>query len=111
MFTKSIVGSLSILAIAAATLPAMAVPINSLPRSGKVLRMVNGDIMCYVDLKDAKGKKHNLGATFEICEQQEKYLNRKVSITYKRMKVSNCQSAEPCGKTRWENLIVKLKLS
>jgi hypothetical protein len=65
--------------------------------------------MCYVDLIDRRGKKYNLGANFEICNQT-KFLDRQVRITYQRNKVNDCQSNEPCGKTRVENLIVKLKL-
>jgi hypothetical protein len=79
------------------------------PSSAKVLTLTNGDLMCYVDLIDARGKKYNLGADFEIC-QQSQFLNKRVQLTYKRGKVNDCQSAEPCGKTRVENLIVKMKL-
>jgi hypothetical protein len=82
---------------------------NSYPTSAKVLTLTNGDLMCYVDVIDASGKKYNLGAGFEIC-QQSQFLNKRVQLTYKRGKVNDCQSAEPCGKTRIENLIVKMKL-
>jgi hypothetical protein len=116
MFAKSIASlapaaigsSLSILALSLTALPSNA---SILPKSGTVLTITNGDLMCYVELRDLKGKKHNLGATFELCEQPNKFLNRRVQLTYKRMKVNDCQSAEPCGKTRWENLVVKLKVS
>jgi hypothetical protein len=50
-----------------------------------------------------------LGAVFEICEQAKKFQNKKVTLTYKKIRVSDCQSAEPCGKTRKEMLIVKMK--
>jgi hypothetical protein len=79
------------------------------PTSGKVLTLTNGDLMCYVDVVDARGKKYNLGADFEIC-QQSQFLNKRVQLTYKRGSVNDCQSAEPCGKSRIENLIVKMKL-
>lgn len=82
---------------------------NSLPASGKVLTLTNGDLMCYVDISNA-GKKYHLGADFSICNQN-KFLNRQVQLTYKASKVNDCQSNEPCGKTRIENLIVKMKLS
>jgi hypothetical protein len=80
-----------------------------LPSSGTILKMTNGDLMCYVDLKDSKGKEHQVGATFEICEQSKKFLNKKVTLTYKKIRVNDCQSAEPCGKTRREMLVVKMK--
>jgi hypothetical protein len=79
------------------------------PTSAKILTLINGDLMCYVEVIDARGKKYNIGAYFEIC-QQSQFLNKRVQLTYKRGKVNDCQSAEPCGKTRVENLIVKMKL-
>jgi hypothetical protein len=79
------------------------------PKQGKVLQLTNGDLMCYVQLVDARGKKYDIGADFDIC-QQTKFINRKVMLTYKRGKVNDCQSAAPCGKTRTEDLIVKMKL-
>jgi hypothetical protein len=82
--------------------------VNSSPTSGKVLSLTNGDLMCYVDIGEG-GKKYHLGADFSICNQT-KLLNRSVQLTYKRMKVNDCQSNEPCGKTRMENLIVKMKV-
>jgi hypothetical protein len=83
---------------------------NSYPSSGKLLKLTNGDLMCYVDLIDSRGKKSTLGADFEIC-QQTQFLNKQVQLTYKQGTVNDCQSAEPCGKSRVENLIVKMKLN
>jgi hypothetical protein len=94
------------------TLPSHArkpVKVISYPTSGKVLKLTNGDLMCYVNLVDARGKKYNLGADFEICNQT-KFLNKQVKLTYKQGNVNDCQSADPCGKTRVENLVVKIKL-
>ena len=93
------------------TLPSHArkpVKVSNYPTSGKVLKLINGDLMCYVDLVDARGKKYNLGANFDICNQT-KLVNKQVKVTYKKDNVNDCQSAEPCGKTRVENLIVKMQ--
>ena len=93
------------------TLPSYAckpVKVSNYPTSGKVLKLINGDLMCYVDLIDARGKKYNLGAGFDICNQI-KLVNKQVKVTYKKDNVNDCQSAEPCGKTRVENLIVKMQ--
>jgi hypothetical protein len=87
--------------------PAVALPL--LPTSGKVLSLVNGDLMCYVTLVDARGKKHTLGADFDICTRQQ-LLQKKVRLNYKRSLVSDCQSAEPCGKTRSMMLITKARI-
>ena len=93
------------------TLPSHArklVKVSNYPTSGKVLTLTNGDLMCYVELVGARGKKYNLGANFEICTQT-KLLNKQVKLTYKKGNVNDCQSADPCGKTRVENLIVKMQ--
>ncbi len=82
---------------------------QAFPTSGKVLKFTSGDLMCYVDLVDAGGKKHILGADFSLCEQS-KFVNKQVQLTYKKIKVSDCQSAEPCGKSKLENAIVKMRL-
>lgn len=81
---------------------------KSYPTTGKVVNLTNGDLMCYVDLIDERGKKQMLGADFEIC-QQTRLLTKRVRLTYQRRNVNDCQSASPCGKTRVENLIVKMR--
>ena len=81
----------------------------SFPTSGKVVKLTNGDLMCYADIEN-RGKKYHLGADFDVCSQT-KLLNRKVKLTHKRSKVNDCQSSEPCGKTRIENLIFKMELT
>ena len=80
---------------------------NLFPTSGKVLKLTNGDLMCYVKI-NARGKNYQLGADFDICNQT-KLLNQQVQLTYKRTKVNDCQSSEPCGKTKLKNLIVKMR--
>ncbi|MBW4612161.1 MAG: hypothetical protein KME21_02570 [Desmonostoc vinosum HA7617-LM4] len=80
------------------------------PKTGTVKEMVNGDIMCYVTLVDETGREHNVGASFEICEKQDAFLNKKVRAFYEIASVNDCQSAEPCGKTRKESLITKLEI-
>jgi hypothetical protein len=82
-----------------------------IPTSGKLLKLVNGDLMCYVDLVDARGKKyHSLGANFEICNQT-KLLNKRVKLTYKWVRVSDCQGIEPCGKSRLAYLISTMRVN
>jgi hypothetical protein len=108
MFTKLIVSSFGFLAMALTAVNTDAAA--KLPRNGTVLKMTNGDIMCYIELRDVAGRKHTLGADFSLCENPNKFLNRRVKLTYQRAKVNDCESAEPCGKTRWETLVVRLKL-
>jgi hypothetical protein len=81
------------------------------PTIATVKSMTNGDIMCYVTLVDKKGKKYKeVGANFEICESEKTFLNKKVRLSYGKVKVNDCQSAEPCGKTRLATLITKMSL-
>lgn len=80
------------------------------PKVGIVKELVNGDLMCYVTLVDKKGVEHNVGATFEICADEKKVLNKKVRAVYQLESVSDCESAEPCGKTRKESIITKMEV-
>jgi hypothetical protein len=83
---------------------------TNLPKLGTVKKITNGDLLCYVSILDDKGKQHELGADFGICGQEKAYLNKKVRLTYGLANVSDCQSAEPCGKTRQEQIIEKMEL-
>jgi hypothetical protein len=101
----SLKASLAAALVACTAVSALAAP---LPRTGKIIKMTNGDLMCYLEVKDSQGKVHNVGASFEICEQQ-KLLNKRVRFTYKKMPISDCQSAELCGKTRMETIVVRMQ--
>ncbi|RUT08532.1 hypothetical protein DSM106972_017000 [Dulcicalothrix desertica PCC 7102] len=82
----------------------------TLPALGTVKKIINGDLLCYVSIVDDKGKQHELGADFGICGQEKAYLNKRVRLTYGLANVNDCQSAEPCGKTRQEQIIQKMEL-
>jgi hypothetical protein len=79
------------------------------PKVGVVKEIVNGDLLCYVTLVDKKGE-HNLGASFDICTAPAKYLNKKVRVYYQIESINDCQSAEPCGKTKKESIITKMNV-
>ncbi len=86
-------------------------PGSKRPTIATVKKMTNGDISCYVDLIDQKGKKYEqVPASFDICEKEKAYLNKKVTLTYAKQKVNDCQSAEPCGKSKIVTLITKMKV-
>lgn len=80
---------------------------NSLT-TGIVKELVNGDLMCYVTLIDENGEENIIGASFEICEQSEQYLDKKVNLTYELANINDCESNEPCGKIRQELIIIKM---
>jgi len=83
---------------------------NQQPKEGTVKKIVNGDLMCYVTLVDNKGIQHNVGASFEICADEKKFLNKKVRVTYTVESDSDCQSEEPCGKTRKQSIITRMEV-
>jgi hypothetical protein len=81
------------------------------PQVGTVKELVNGDLLCYVTLVDEAGTQYNsVGASFEICAESAKFLNKKVRASYTIESVNDCQSAEPCGKTRKESIITKMEV-
>lgn len=80
------------------------------PTIGTVKELVNGDLLCYVTLIDESGTEHNVGASFEICEKPQTFLNKKVRASYTIESVSDCESAEPCGKTKKESIITKMEV-
>lgn len=79
------------------------------PKTGTIKELVNGDLKCYATLVDENGTEHNLGASFDVC-QPETFLNKKVSLSYGIRSVNDCQSAEPCGKSKKESLIIKMEI-
>jgi hypothetical protein len=80
------------------------------PKVGTVKKLVNGDLMCYVTLVGKKGIEHNVGASFDICADEKKFVNKKVRAVYEIQSVNDCESAEPCGKTRKESIITKMEV-
>ncbi|WP_413199148.1 hypothetical protein [Nostoc piscinale] len=83
---------------------------KALPTIGTVKELVNGDLLCYATLIDEQGIEHPVGASFEICAESAKFLNKKVRASYTIESVSDCQSAEPCGKTKKESIITKMEV-
>jgi hypothetical protein len=73
-----------------------------------VTELQTGDLMCYVILEDQNGEEFYEGATFDICEQEEVFLNQTVRLTYGVVNINDCESIEPCGKTREENIITDM---
>ncbi len=81
------------------------------PKVATVKSLVTGDLMCYATVVDRNNVVRNeLGADFEICANKDKYLNKEVSLSYGNVTVNDCQSIEPCGKTRIANLITSMNV-
>ncbi|HYW20153.1 MAG TPA: hypothetical protein VE956_12735 [Nodularia sp. (in: cyanobacteria)] len=84
--------------------------VNKQPKIGTVKELVTGDIICYARLVDEQGKEFRDGASFELCAESEKYLNKKVRVSYKIASLNDCQSIEPCGKSRQESIISQMEI-
>lgn len=80
------------------------------PTTAKVTGLTNGDLACYVDLVDTRGKSYNIVGNFDLCSKQKTYLNKRVRLTYGKARINNCQSAEPCGKTRVVTAITRMQV-
>lgn len=65
---------------------------------GTVANIVNGDIVCYVTIDTENGRFSDLGAEFDLCQQE--WVGQKVSVSVRPARISDCKGAEPCGKTR-----------
>jgi hypothetical protein len=78
------------------------------PEVGIIQQVQQGDLMCYISFTDEFGKRRRVGATFELCENPRQYLNQRVRLVYGIRSVSDCQSAEPCGKSRRTHLVVRM---
>lgn len=83
---------------------------NPVLEVGTVQNLNTGDIMCYATLIDENDVEYNIGASFEICQESENYLNQKVRLTYEEVNVNDCQSNDPCGKTRQEQIITEMEI-
>lgn len=83
---------------------------NNKPEIGTVKELVTGDIICYATIVDEQQVEHNLGASFEICAESDKYLNKKVRLAYEMASLNDCESIEPCGKSRQELIISSMEI-
>ncbi len=81
---------------------------QALPHMVTVKSMQQGDLMCYLTVVDTNKVKRNVGGTFEICDQEKQFLNKKVRLYYQLLNVDDCQSIGPCGKTRKEWLVIRM---
>lgn len=75
------------------------------PSIGAITATQTGDLMCYTTVMDRQGQVFEIGAGFEICDRNDALINQTVRFVYRDENVADCESAEPCGKTRVETLI------
>lgn len=78
---------------------------NTYPEIGVLTSAQIGDLMCYVTVEDMEGQAFERGATFELCDRQNSLLNQTARFVYSSETVADCESAEPCGRSRQDMLI------
>lgn len=71
-------------------------------------QLTNGDLACYVDYDDGEGEPDHLPGTFDLCEQTA-LVGQQVVLTVAQEEMSDCESAEPCGKTVVTDMVVKIE--
>ena len=82
------------------------------PKVGTVVNMAHRDFACYVTLVDETGIKHEgVPAVFSVCEKEETFLNRKVSLDYSQAPINDCPTAKDCGKTRLFTFITQMRIA
>ncbi len=82
---------------------------TKLPAIAKLTRIEQGDLQCYLSFTDSHNQTFDIGGSFDICTEQ--YLNQTVQITYELSNINDCQSNEPCGKTKEVTLVTQLQLA
>jgi hypothetical protein len=80
--------------------------------AGTILRMENGDIACYLHLKDERGAEFMELADFELCMQEKQLVGRRVALTYRVGSVQSeeCQGDPDCRKSKKVPLVVGVKV-
>ena len=78
--------------------------------TGKLESLTAGDRACYVELSDAAGKKQELMATFEVCEQTA-LVGKPVKLTSRMESVSaeSCQGDPECTQSEQVMLVVEME--
>lgn len=76
---------------------------------GTVQKMENGDIACYLHMKDDRGAAFTELADFEICMQKPSVVGKRVRLEYKvgRVQSASCQGDPNCKKSDTVALVTK----
>jgi hypothetical protein len=74
----------------------------------RIKSLTQGDTACYITLENARGKRSEEMASFELCEKTQ-LIGQRVRLKRERSAVmaASCQGDPECKKTQTVNLIVK----
>lgn len=78
---------------------------------GVITDLQNGDVACYLTLKDDRGVEFNEMADFSICEHADQLRGRRVALTYAMEHViaDACQGDPECTQTQTVALVTSAK--
>ncbi|MCY7388383.1 MAG: hypothetical protein LH481_10015 [Burkholderiales bacterium] len=79
---------------------------------GVVQSLENGDVACYLNLKDEKGKEFTELGDFDICFQKPSIIGKRVSLKYRLENVlaDECQGNPECKKSKKAALVVAARI-
>ena len=81
------------------------------PKVATVLSMTHNNAACYITLVDEQGIKYeSVPAVSSICEKQEIFLNKKVSLAYSQVPINDCPAATDCSRTKSFTFITQIWL-
>lgn len=81
------------------------------PQIATVLSMAHNNTACYVTLVDENGIKYeDVPAVFSVCKKEETLLNKKVSLAYNQVPITDCPAATECGRTKLFTFITQIWL-
>lgn len=78
---------------------------DNLPQVATIEDTQMGDLMCYVTVTDLEGDTSTIGANFKLCNDSDQLIGRTLGLGYTETPVADCESSEPCGRTRQELLL------
>jgi hypothetical protein len=81
------------------------------PSTGLLQGTENGDIACYLRLRDDHGRSRVWMAEFEICERAGRMIGRHVNLTWKPGRVPHpaCQGNPDCRRSQQVMLVTGLE--
>ncbi len=80
--------------------------------TGTLTELQNGDVACYLILRDEKGAEFIEMGAFEICSQKPSPVGKRVALKYKMANViaESCQGNPDCKKSDRVALVVSVKV-
>ena len=69
-----------------------------------MLELQQGDLACYLTIKERESP---LYAAFELCA--EEHTGKRVRLHYSQATINDCQSNEPCGRSKRVDMVVRIE--